>query len=87
MALSLPGERSITAGSHVAPHRVLFAWLAKAKANRARRAALVSLRNLDATQLRDLGLTAQDVAEAIAARGGRTPGMVLNAARARNARG
>jgi Domain of unknown function (DUF1127). len=87
MALSLPGERSVAAGSHVTPVRALFAWLARVRANRTRRAQLVSLLSLDAAQLRDLGITAQDVVEAMNVRDGRTPGMVLNAARARNARG
>ena len=87
MALSLPGERSVTAGSHVTPIRALFAWLTQAKANRIRRTALKSLLDLDPARLHDLGITAQDVAEAMAARNGRTPGMVLNAARSRNARG
>lgn len=87
MALSLLGERSVAAGSHVNPIRALVTWFAQAKADRTRRAALKSLLDLDATRLRDLGITAQDVAEAMAARSGRTPGMVLNAARARNARG
>ena len=85
MALSLPGERSVAAGSHN-PIRVVFAWLARAKANRTRRTALQSLLVLDTAQLRDLGITPQDVAEAMAARDGRTPGMILNAARARSAR-
>ncbi len=87
MALSLPGERSVAAGSHVNPIRVLVTWFTKAKANRTRRAALKSLLDLDAAQLHDLGITGQDIAEAMAARNGRTPGMVLNAARSRNARG
>ncbi|MBJ3784878.1 hypothetical protein [Devosia sediminis] len=86
MALSLPGERSVAAGSHVNPARALFAWFTRAKANRTRRAALTSLLDLDAAHLRDLGITRQDVAEALLARDGRTPGMVLNAARSRNAR-
>lgn len=87
MALSLPGERSVAAGSHVNPVSALFAWFAQAKANRTRRAAMRSLLDLDAVYLRDLGITAHDVAEAMAARDGRTPGMVLNAARSRNSRG
>ena len=87
MALSLPGERSVAAGSHVNPIRALVTWFARATAIRRRRTALKSLLDLDATRLRDLGITAQDVAEAMVARNGRTPGMVLNAARARNARG
>lgn len=87
MALSLPGERSVAAGSHVNPIRALIAWFTQVKANRTRRTALKSLLDLDASRLHDLGITPQDVAEAMAARNGRTPGMMLNAARARNARG
>ena len=87
MALSLPGERSVAAGSHVNPVSAFFTWLAKAGAARTRRNAMENLLQLDQARLRDLGITAQDVAEAMAARDGRTPGMVLNAARARNARG
>jgi uncharacterized protein YjiS (DUF1127 family) len=87
MALSLPGERSVAAGSHVNPIRALVTWFARATTNRRRRTPLESLLDLDAALLHDLGITAQDVAEAMAARNGRTPGMVLNAARARNARG
>lgn len=87
MALSLPGERSVAAGSHASPLRAFFVWFAQAKAGRARRAALQSLLGLDAARLRDLGITEQDVAEAMSAGNGRTSGMILNAARARNARG
>lgn len=87
MALSLPGERSVAAGSHVNPIRALVTWFAQALANRTRRTALKGLLDLDAARLRDLGITQEDVAEAMAARNGRTSGMVLNAARARNARG
>ena len=87
MALSLPGERSVAAGSHVNPIRALVSWIVQFRTNRRRHTALKSLLDLDAARLRDLGITAQDVAEAMAARNGRTPGMVLNAARARNARG
>ena len=87
MALSLPGERSVAAGSHVNPIRALVTWFTQGKANRTRRTALKSLLDLDTARLRDLGITEQDIAEAMAARHGRTPGMVLNAARARNARG
>ena len=86
MALSLPGERSVAAGSHVTPIRRLFAWIAQVKANRARRTALRGLLDLDTTRLKDLGIERADIAEAMTARNGRTPGMVLNAARARNAR-
>ncbi|OAM74371.1 DUF1127 domain-containing protein [Devosia elaeis] len=86
MALSLPGERSVAAGSHVTPIRRLFAWIAQVKANRARRTALRGLLDLDTARLKDLGIERSDIAEAMTARNGRTPGMVLNAARARNAR-
>ncbi len=87
MALSLPGERSVAAGSHVNPIRALIAWFVQANARRTRKAAMTSLRDLDGARLRDLGITREDVAEAMVARNGRTPGMVLSAARARNARG
>jgi Domain of unknown function (DUF1127). len=86
MALSLPGERSVAAGSHVTPIRRLLAWIAQVKANRARRTALRGLLDLDTARLKDLGIERADIAEAMTARNGRTPGMVLNAARARNAR-
>jgi len=86
MALSLPGERSVVAGSHVNPVRALSAWFASAKLARARRKTLRGLLELDTTQLNDLGITRGDIFEASQARNGRTPGMVLNAARARNAR-
>lgn len=86
MALSLPGERSVAAGSHVNPFRALIAWFAQAKAARARRTALLSLLELDSARLRDLGITQADIADAMAAGQGRTAGMVLSAARARSAR-
>lgn len=86
MALSLPGERSVAAGSHVNPFRALITWLAQAKAARARRTALLALLELDDVRLRDLGITRADIADAMAARQGRTAGMVMGAARARSAR-
>ncbi len=85
MALSLPGERSVAAGSRLTPIHGFFAWIAQVKANRARRTALRGLLDLDPAQLKDLGIDRSDIAAAIAARNGRTPGMVLNAARARSA--
>ena len=87
MALSLPGERSVVAGSHVNPVRALFTWFAQAKAARARRKALRELLSLDAALLKDLGVSRADVLDSMTPRDGRTAGMVLNAARARNARG
>lgn len=86
MALSLPGERSVAAGSQSTPVGVVFTWIAQLKANRARRTALRGLLDLDTARLKDLGIERSDIAEAMAARNGRTPGMVLNAARARSAR-
>lgn len=86
MALSLPSERSVAAGSQVNPIRALVTRVTRALANRRRQTALVSLLDLDDAHLRDLGITRLDIAEAMNARKGRTPGMVLNAARARNSR-
>lgn len=86
MALSLPGERSVSAGSRINPVRAFLTWIAQVKAARTRRTALASLLELDHARLRDLGIDRADIAEAMAARHGRTSGMVLNAARARNAR-
>ena len=86
MALSLPGERSVAAGSHATPIRGFLAWIAQVKANRSRRIALRGLLDLDTARLKDLGIERADIAEAMTARNGRTPGMVLNAARARSAR-
>src|SRR5690606_6464076 len=68
MALSLPGERSVAAGSHVTPIRRLFAWIAQVKANRARRTALRGLLDLDTARLKDLGIERSDIAEAMTAR-------------------
>jgi Domain of unknown function (DUF1127). len=86
MALSLPGERSVAAGSHVHPVRALVTWFARVKAARARRVALQGLLELDHARLKDLGINRGDVHDAMVARNGRTPGMVLTAARARSAR-
>lgn len=85
MALSLPGERSVAAGSHVTPLGAFFAWFAQVKTQRARRTAVRGLLELDHARLKDLGISQADVAEALNARNGRSPGMVLNAARARSA--
>lgn len=86
MALSLPGERSVAAGSHGSPFGAFRAWIAQVSVARARRNALKGLLDLDEARLRDIGVERSDIADAIAARNGRTPGMVLNAARARSAR-
>ncbi|ODT69090.1 MAG: hypothetical protein ABS75_18140 [Pelagibacterium sp. SCN 63-23] len=86
MALSLPGERSVAAGSNANPVRAILDWIAQARTARARRVALQGLLEFDADRLRDLGIDHGDIAQALSARNGRSPGMVLNAARARNAR-
>lgn len=86
MALSLSGERLSAAASPAHPVRFLAAWFTGLKAHRARRAVLQSLIELDGARLRDLGISHADIAEAMVVRNGRTPGMVLNAARARSAR-
>ena len=83
MALSLYGERSVTAATPNTPVRAVFAWLEKVTADRARRTALKSLLELDASRLNDLGLSHADIQEAMMARGSRSSTMVLNTARAR----
>jgi uncharacterized protein YjiS (DUF1127 family) len=87
MALSLPGERSLAAATPANPVLALFAFIAARLARRRQRKALESLLDLDATRLRDLGVTGSDIFEAIRAEQGRSAAMVLNAARAKAARG
>lgn len=84
MALSLPGERSLSAASPANPFAAFARWIAKARAARTRRHALTALLELDNARLRDLGISRDDVTAALAApaHAGRT----LNAARSRNAR-
>jgi uncharacterized protein YjiS (DUF1127 family) len=86
MALSLPGERSVAAASPANFARPVVAWFTGFKAARTRRLALQGLLEMDAARLHDLGISHGDIADALSARNGRTPGMVLNAARARSAR-
>lgn len=86
MALSLPGERSVSAGSSLSPIRLLSSWLVQTRKAAARRKTLQTLMELDDARLNDLGIDRGDIAEALLSRNGRTPGMVLNSARARNAR-
>jgi len=84
MALSLPGERSVAAGSPFHPFAAFSRWLAANRAARARRVALSSLLELDEVQLRDLGIARHDVVQALRHKN-RAPGPILCAARARNA--
>ncbi|QQR38166.1 DUF1127 domain-containing protein [Devosia rhizoryzae] len=86
MALSLPGERSVAAASPANILRMIPAWFAGQKAARTRRLALQRLLDMDPAQLRDLGISRGDIADAMQVGNGRTPSMVLNAARARSAR-
>lgn len=83
MALSLPGERSVAAATPVDPIAALLRWIGKARAARARRVALTALLELDHARLNDLGISRQDIVDALAVRDG---GRSLGAARARNAR-
>jgi uncharacterized protein YjiS (DUF1127 family) len=84
---SLAAWRAVSCGwLACSPIRGFFAWIAQVKANRSRRIALRGLLDLDTARLKDLGIERADIAEAMTARNGRTPGMVLNAARARSAR-
>lgn len=86
MALSLPGERSLAAASPALSLRGFFARMARLKRARARSQALQRLLEMDADRLADLGIERSDIIDAMHAGNGRTPGMVLNAARARSAR-
>ncbi|NMA97988.1 MAG: DUF1127 domain-containing protein [Phyllobacteriaceae bacterium] len=86
MALSLSSERSLAAGSHAHSTRGFTAWIARIVANRRRQAALKDMMAMDDALLRDLGVTRGDIADAMQARDGVTPGMMLHAARARSAR-
>lgn len=85
MALSLPGERSVAAAALLNPFAAFARWIAKAQAARTRRVALMALMELDHSRLNDLGISRSDISQALA-RGKHCPELVLNAARARNAR-
>ncbi|WP_157959592.1 DUF1127 domain-containing protein [Devosia submarina] len=85
MAFSLPGERSVAAALPARPFAALVRWVAEAKAARARRVALKALLELDHARLHDLGISRDDIATALATRS-RAASVVLNSARARNAR-
>lgn len=86
MALSLFGERSLSAAAPVNPLYALAMWIGRVRTARARRVALERLLELDHCRLSDLGISRADIMDALAARSGLTPGMVLNAARARASR-
>lgn len=83
MAFSLSSERPGVAAVTLNPVRALFAWLATARAEQRKRAALSKLLDFDAALLDDLGVDRSDVLAAIAdpRQGGRS----LAARRARRA--
>ncbi len=83
MALSLPGERSVAAASPVNPIAALVRWIVKARAARTRRVALTGLLELEHHRLADLGISRQDVLDALARK---DTGRSLGSVRARNAR-
>jgi uncharacterized protein YjiS (DUF1127 family) len=85
MALSLHSERSVAAATPANPFAVFTRWLAKAQAARTRRVALAALLELDHSRLNDLGISREDVVQAIR-NNGSPAGLTLNAARANNAR-
>jgi len=85
MALSLPGERSLTAATPANPLAAFARWIATARATRTRRVALSALLDLEPSRLADLGISRDDVIAAIAINN--QAGPILNAARARSARG
>ena len=85
MALSLPGERSLTAATPANPLAAFARWIATARATRTRRVALSALLDLEPSRLADLGISRDDVIAAIASNN--QAGPILNAARARSARG
>jgi uncharacterized protein YjiS (DUF1127 family) len=85
MAFSLESERPSVAAVPSNIVRALFAWIADARAKHARRVALSSLLEMEASLLYDLGVDRVDVIEAL-----RHPnveaGRALSAKRARSSR-
>ena len=67
MALELSGERPAIAASF-RPLRALAAWLTRARAERARRAALAYLLRLESYRLADMGINRSDLFDATYAR-------------------
>jgi uncharacterized protein YjiS (DUF1127 family) len=79
MALSLPGERSLSAATPANPIAAIARWIATAQAARTRRKALQALLELDHAQLDDLGISRDDVMAAVSAPA--HAGRMLNTAR------
>ena len=84
MAFSLPGERSLAPALSARPLAAFARWIVQVKAAQTRRAALRAMLDLDCDRLDDLGISRQDIADAMSRRG--NGAMTLNTARARNAR-
>lgn len=83
MAHSLSGERPFTAAAPSRPLLALRRWLAAAHKAHARRMALKALLDLDDANLRDMGVTRQDILVALTAPA--RSGHMLHRARARSA--
>jgi hypothetical protein len=65
MAYSLSSERPAMAAAQTNPVKALFGWLAKGRAVRAQRLALENLLEFDAAMLDDIGVTRQDLFDAM----------------------
>ena len=85
MALSLSGERSVVAATPINPVALVARWIGKVQAQRARKAALLNLLDLDPSRLSDLGIRRSDILAALSGQA-MARGLSLNAVRARNAR-
>lgn len=85
MALSLFGERSVVAATPVRPLALVAKWIINARMAQTRRTALRALLDLEPSRLDDLGISRQDIADALE-HAPRQAGLKLNAARAINAR-
>jgi uncharacterized protein YjiS (DUF1127 family) len=85
MALSLFGERSVVAATPVRPFALLAKWIADARMAQTRRTALRALLELEPSRLDDLGISRQDIADALEY-APRQAGLRLHAARASTSR-
>ena len=84
MAYSLPGERPVTGAFAVSPISRLIGWLGKILAARRQRISLAGLLEFDEHRLHDLGVSRQDVVDAMR-QPNRSAGPILTARRSRNA--
>lgn len=85
MAYSLTSERPAVAARSTTLFAGIGSWFANAKAKRTRRTALAALLDFDESMLDDLGVSRQDIADAIHAPGGNS-GAQLHARRASRAK-